>query len=227
MKVKICGLKSKEDVITACYEGADAVGFIVGTTHETTDEIDIECAIELSKYVPTFITPVLVTHFTNPASVAALCIATRINTVQLQGDISPVEIIQLRNKLSGITIVKAIHVTELSAIKLAKKYERVVDMILLDSRTPDRLGGTGMPHDWSISAQIVREVDLPVMLAGGLDPQNVADAIRIVNPYGVDVNTGVKGENGSKSSQKVRAFIQNVKSFNRRGYASSFSIASN
>lgn len=212
IKVKICGLKSKEDVIVACSEGADAVGFIVGVTHKTDDNIDIKKAIELANYVPNFITPVLVTHLTDPSEIITLYDAIKITTLQLQGDISYADIVKIRKEIPEVTIIKAIHVTDMIAIARAKAYANIVDMILLDSRTPDKLGGTGLPHDWSISAKIVKEVNVPVILAGGLTPENVAEAIRIVNPYGVDVNTGVKKANGEKDPQKIKAFIQNAKS---------------
>jgi len=83
-----------------------------------------------------------------------------------------------------------------------------VDAILLDSRTPDRIGGTGVTHDWTISREIVRRCPIPVVLAGGLTPENVAEAIAAVRPYGVDVNSGVDGKDGHKEASKVAQFIQ-------------------
>ncbi|MDW7998591.1 MAG: phosphoribosylanthranilate isomerase, partial [Thermodesulfovibrio sp.] len=102
----------------------------------------------------------------------------------------------------------------------AKTYEKVADMLILDTKTKDRIGGTGLTHDWNISAMIVKEVNIPVILAGGLNPDNVAQAIEIVKPYGVDCNTGTKGANGYKSPEKIRAFIQNAKGANNRSYSS-------
>ena len=218
MKIKICGIRSKEDIMVASYEGADAVGFIIGVTHKTEDALSVEDVNRLVKYVPPFVTPVLVTHFTSPDAIAALAVATKIRTLQLQGGILPEDIARIRKKIWNVTIIKAIHVVSERSINIAKQYSEVADMILLDSVTEDRLGGTGITHDWSISARIVREVNIPVILAGGLTPDNVEEAIRVVNPYGVDVNTGVKGKNGGKDPEKVRSFIQNVKALNYKNY---------
>ncbi len=210
--------------MVASYEGADAVGFIIGVTHETEDALSVEDVNRLVKYVPPFVTPVLVTHFTSPDAIAALAVATKIRTLQLQGGILPEDIARIRKKIWNVTIIKAIHVVSERSINIAKQYSEVADMILLDSVTEDRLGGTGITHDWSISARIVREVNIPVILAGGLTPDNVEEAIRVVNPYGVDVNTGVKGKNGSKDPEKVRSFIQNVKALNYKNYFSNIPL---
>ncbi|MEM3554064.1 MAG: phosphoribosylanthranilate isomerase [Candidatus Bathyarchaeia archaeon] len=218
MKVKICGMKRREDVVTACYEGADAVGFIVGAVYRTNDEVSVAEVEQLKRWVPSFVTPVLVTHFTTPEAIVAIAEEVRIKTLQLHGDVSPEGIIRVRRKLPDCTIIKAVHVVDERAVEVAKEYSKVADIILLDSRTTDRIGGTGVVHDWSISARIVRELDIPVILAGGLTPDNVASAIRVVKPYGVDVNTGTKGANGYKDPEKIRAFIRNARGINHRCY---------
>lgn len=211
-------MKRREDVITACYEGADAIGFIIGATHKTEDEISVEHAKSLLKCVPPFITPVMVTHFTSPESVISLIEILKITAVQIQGDMSPEEIVKIKSRLPYVTVIKAVHVVDKASIDTAKQYSKVADAILLDSKTSERIGGTGLTHDWSISAEIVKAVDVPVILAGGLNPDNVREAIRVVNPYGVDVNTGTKGVNGFKDPEKIRAFIQNAKGINNRSY---------
>lgn len=219
MKVKICGMKRKEDIVTACYEGADAVGFIVGALYKTPDEISIAQLEELLKYVSPFVTPVVVTHLVNPLTIVSLAQKTHVKTFQLQGDVSPEDILIVKNKVPDLTIIKAIHVTGKESIGIAKQYEEVADMLLLDSRTDDRIGGTGLTHDWSISREIVKSVSVPVFLAGGLTPENVRQAIEVVQPYGVDVNTGTKGQDGFKDPGKVRMFIRNAKAIDVRCYA--------
>ncbi|MEM3554061.1 MAG: phosphoribosylanthranilate isomerase, partial [Candidatus Bathyarchaeia archaeon] len=200
------------------YEGADAVGFIVGAVYRTNDEVSVAEVEQLKRWVPSFVTPVLVTHFTTPEAIVSIAEEVRIKTLQLHGDVSPESIIRVRRKLPDCTIIKAVHVVDERAVEVAKEYSKVADIILLDSRTTDRIGGTGVVHDWNISARIVRELDIPVILAGGLTPDNVAEAIRVVKPYGVDVNTGTKGANGYKDPEKIRAFIRNAKGINHRCY---------
>ncbi len=219
MKVKICGMKRKEDIITACYEGADALGFIIGAVYKTPDEISITELEKLIEYIPPLVAPVIVTHLVNPLSIISIAQKTHVRTFQLQGDVSPDDIKDIKKKLPYLTIIKAIHVTDEHSIHIAKQYEKVADILLLDSRTDDRIGGTGLTHDWSISRKIVKSVSVPVFLAGGLTPENVKQAIQIVQPYGVDVNTGTKNSNGFKDPEKVRLFIKNAKGINNRCFA--------
>lgn len=216
MFVKICGLKRAEDVIFAVSEGADAVGVIVGVKYKSEDFVSLPLAYELLRFVPKEVLSVLVTHFTETTTINALIDTVKPRCIQLQNEISPEDIAKIRKANRKVRIIKAIHVTGPEAIDLARKYEVVVDYILLDSKTSDRIGGTGQTHDWSISAQIVQEVRAPVILAGGLTPENVREAIEVVKPFGVDVNTGTKGSDGFKDEEKVRAFIRNAKSSSYR-----------
>ena len=100
------------------------------------------------------------------------------------------------------------HVTGDDALGHALSYTAHADALVLDTRTANRLGGTGRTHDWSISARVVAAVaPLPVYLAGGLRPENVAEAVARVRPAGVDVNSGVEDANGRKDAAKMRAFV--------------------
>lgn len=218
MKVKICGIKTAEELKSVILSGADAVGFISGITHKSEDAIQPEEVRNLSKLVPPFVTPVLVTHLISLGELFQIIITAQVFTVQLQGDISPENIRLLKQALPYAKFIKAIHVVDRSAIEKAKEYENIVDAILLDSKTSDRLGGTGLTHDWNISAEIVKTVKVPVILAGGLNPDNVKEAINKVKPFGVDVNTGVKGLNGYKDPEKVKRFVEIAKNANSTNY---------
>ncbi|MEM5855480.1 MAG: phosphoribosylanthranilate isomerase [Candidatus Aenigmatarchaeota archaeon] len=218
MKVKICGIKTAEELKSVILSGADAVGFISGITHKSEDAIQPEEVRNLSKLVPPLITPVLVTHLTSLGKLFQIIITAQVFTVQLQGDISPENIRLLKQALPYAKFIKAIHVVDRSAIEKAKEYENVVDAILLDSKTSDRLGGIGLTHDWNISAEIAKTVKVPIILAGGLNPDNVKEAINKVKPFGVDVNTGVKGLNGYKDPEKVKLFVEIAKNANSTNY---------
>jgi phosphoribosylanthranilate isomerase len=115
----------------------------------------------------------------------------------------------IRAGLPHLKLIRAVHVTGPEALAHARGLDRHVDAIILDTLDPatGRHGATGMTHDWSISAAIVAAVRAPVILAGGLTPENVADAIRAVRPWGVDVHTGVENTDGTRNHAKVRAFI--------------------
>lgn len=94
-----------------------------------------------------------------------------------------------------------------------RPFESVVDAFILDTQdlSNDKIGGTGLTHDWNISSEVVREVSRPVILAGGLTPENVADAIKIVKPFGVDANSGLKDSDGFKDNVKVINFVYRAK----------------
>ena len=103
--------------------------------------------------------------------------------------------------------MKAVHVMDASAVDTAQQAAAYADAIILDTRTPEQLGGTGLTHDWSISAKIVPSVEIPVILAGGLTPENVGAAIHQVHPYAVDVHTGVK-KNNIRDALKTKTFVE-------------------
>jgi phosphoribosylanthranilate isomerase len=110
-----------------------------------------------------------------------------------------------------VRVIKAVHVVDAGAVTTARAVGRWADAILLDTKTDTRIGGTGATHDWSISARIVKEANKPVILSGGLNPQNVRDAIAVVSPFAVDVNSGVENPDGSKSPEKVWSLIRLAK----------------
>ncbi len=219
MKVKICGITDLEDALLALHYGADALGFLIGLDYPSEDTVTKEFARETIAKLPPFVSSVLVTHKTDLKTIIDLSKYIGCTTVQLHGPVKAEDIPRLRANLGSIKLIKAVHVSNKEAIKRALNYADYVDAILLDSNVGERIGGTGMTHDWSISREIVDTVPTPVILAGGLNPKNVAEAIKIVNPYGVDVNTGVDDGIGNprKNAEKLRDFI----------FAAKYSITSN
>lgn len=206
MRAKICGINNIEDVNVALKAGADALGFLVGITHLAEDKISKEDAKDLISNLPPFISTVAVTHLTSVDAIVDMVKYLGVTTVQIHDYIPPQEVKQVRDLLPGVKIIKAVHVMAEDSIEIARSFEPYVDALLLDSRTKDRLGGTGMTHDWNISAKIVQEVKKPVILAGGLTADNVYEAVKKVKPYGVDVNSGVETGN-RKDYVKVSKFI--------------------
>jgi phosphoribosylanthranilate isomerase len=110
-----------------------------------------------------------------------------------------------------VKLIKAIQVVDENALQEARRWEPFVDALLLDSKGEGGLGGTGRTHDWDLSARVVAELGIPVILAGGLSPGNVANAIRTVRPFGVDANSGVTGRPPGKDPQKVEQFVRQVR----------------
>jgi len=219
VRVKICGITNLEDARLAVSFGADALGFIVGVRRKAEDAISPKEARQIILSLPPFISSVLVTDFLEAKRVIELCKETGATTIQLQDEIPLDEIILVRKSVPNIRVVKAVHVTGPQAVDEARNYEGHVNAILLDTINikEDRIGGTGLTHDWRISRRIRERCALPVILAGGLKPENIEEAIRIVQPYGVDVNSGVEnsegGLHGRKDPDRVRAFIEKAKKF--------------
>ena len=211
MRVKICGLAKVEDVLVAVEAGVDAIGCLVGLNYAAADQVTPATARALFSVLPPFVTRVLVTHRTKLGEVADLIRETGATAVQLHGDFPLVAIPALREAVSHVSIIKSVHVTGDEAIAAASAAARVADAVLLDSKVRGRIGGTGKTHDWSISARIVASLAKPVILAGGLNPDNVKEAIARVRPYGVDANSGTRTTPGSKDHAKIRAFVANAR----------------
>jgi len=206
MKCKICGTATPADLKCAVDAGTDAVGFLMGITHLTSDAVSCEDALKMIRTLPPFIEPVAVTHLQDAHSIIDILQRSHCTTLQIQNTITPEEVAAIRKEVPYVRIIKAVHVIDESALETAKIVSTYADAIILDSRTADRLGGTGITHDWNISAKIVDSMNIPVILAGGLTPENVVEAIEKVHPYGVDVHTGVK-KNGIRDPDKTRAFV--------------------
>jgi phosphoribosylanthranilate isomerase len=200
-----------EEAAIAIRSGADALGFLIGLNYQTDDEIDPSAAKRIIAALPPFIASVLVTHRREPDWVAEMCHKIGCSTVQLHGDFPIEQIPALRKGAPHARIIKAVHVVDAGAVGLARDAGRWADAIVLDSRTSARIGGTGATHDWSISSRIVKEANKAVILSGGLNPENVRDAIAVVSPFAVDVNSGVENPDGSKSRERTRSFIQLAK----------------
>lgn len=208
MRTKICGIRNMLDAQTAIRAGANAVGFLVGITHLAEDKISKEDAKEIIAQLPPFVSTVMVTHLTDKNEIIDLATYLHVNTVQIHDYISPSDVLFVKERLPFCKIIKAIHIIDdkESALEMVKEFECVCDALLLDSRTKDRLGGTGITHDWNISQEIVSQSKIPVILAGGLNENNVYTAVKKVKPFGVDVNSGVE-KDGWKSYEKVFKFV--------------------
>lgn len=157
----------------------------------------------------------LLTSRTEPADVVAHVRECAVDTVQLVDAVSKATYAALRDSVPSVRIVQVIHVEGPDAVDQARKVAPHVDAILLDSGRPSaavpELGGTGRAHDWTVSRAVVEAVDTPVFLAGGLNSDNVEEAIKKVRPFGVDVCSGVR-TSGKLDSEKLRAFIHAARS---------------
>ncbi len=212
-RVKICCIASTEEAQLAIRYGASALG-LVSAMPSGPGPIPEEIIAEIARTIPPGVASFLLTSEQDAEAIIAQQRRTRTNTLQLVDRVSMAAYTRLREALPGIGIVQVIHVRGEESIAEAVAVAPHVDALLLDSGNPNRavkeLGGTGRTHDWNISRSIVDAVNVPAYLAGGLNSGNVADAIRRVRPFGVDVCSGVR-TNGKLDEKKLAAFMSRVK----------------
>ena len=211
-RVKICCITSPDALELAVRHGADAVG-LVGPMPSGTGIIDLDQARALASATPPAVASFLLSCATRPEDLLAEARHVAPTVLQIVDAVPPESYALLRRELPALKIVQVLHVCYETAGAEAERIGRLVDGLLLDSGAPDapvrELGGTGRVHDWSISRRIVARAPVPVFLAGGLKPENVALAIRTVRPYGIDLCTGLRTA-GRLDPDKLGRFMQAV-----------------
>ena len=211
-KVKICCIGSVEEARLAIWYGASALG-LVSEMPSGPGVIPEEFIAKIASAVPPFVTSVLLTSERDASSIFEQHRRCGTNAIQICDEIGMSALDELGRRLSGVKIIQVIHVRGEESVEEAAFVGPHVDAILLDSGDPSlrvkELGGTGRIHDWSLSRRIRESVEVPVILAGGLDPDNVAEAIRVVRPYAVDVCGGVR-TGGRLDESKLREFFKQV-----------------
>lgn len=208
-RVKICCIASIEEAQLAIRYGASALG-LVSAMPSGPGPIPEERIAAIAPAIPPGIASFLLTSKQDAPSIIAQQRRTHVTTLQLVDAVSVETYKQLRDELPEIALVQVIHVLGEDSIAEAVSVSPYVDMILLDSGNPKlavkELGGTGRTHDWNISRRIREAVPIPMFLAGGLHQANVADAVRQVHPYGLDLCSGVRTD-GRLDEQKLAAFF--------------------
>lgn len=211
-RIKICCISSIEEAQIAIRYGASALG-LVSAMPSGPGPISDELIAEIARKIPPGVASFLLTSKQDAASIIGQQRFCRANTIQLVDAISVSTYEQLRAELPGIGLVQVIHVSGDEAVDEAVAVSKYVDAILLDSGNQQlavkELGGTGRTHNWNISRRIIEAVSIPVYLAGGLKAENVAEAIRQVQPFGVDLCSGVR-TNGKLDETKLSKFMSEV-----------------
>jgi phosphoribosylanthranilate isomerase len=192
-RIKICGLTQIEDVVQASHLGVDAVGFVLEPTSPR--YVSPARAEELAGYLGPYITSVAVYGRTKSPI----------------PNLMAVQALEFRHRPRKIR-VQTVRVTPQMTRQELDLIAGSADAILLDAYSPHAYGGTGEKVDWHHAAELIRHLTIPTILAGGLTPDNVADAIQIVRPYAVDVSSGVESAPGIKDPAKMRDFITGVRS---------------
>jgi phosphoribosylanthranilate isomerase len=193
--VKICGITNEQDALLAVAMGADALGFVFAPSPR---QVVAQKVFDITRHLPREIITVGVFRDELPERVVELVHRAGLNAAQLHGRESPADAKKIRGSVTYV--IKAFPAGS-EALASATRYP--VNYILVDAATP----GSGEVFDWSLMDAVPAGAP-PVLLAGGLHPDNVAEAIRRVRPFGVDVSSGVESRPGHKDPRKLRAFIQ-------------------
>ncbi len=208
-RIKVCGIMNQMELSQAVYAGVDAVGFVV-EIENSRHRLSADEAALLIKKVPVFTKSVAVIAPNDANEAVELAGRTGADILQVHGSLSPADMLELKGRVHQKLVAAVAAGTESKAVQ---SFAKSADAILLDTLAGGKLGGTGAVHDWNHSAEITKSlnaISIPVILAGGLKPENVAAAIRTVKPYAVDVSSGTETA-GKKDPEKILSFVREVR----------------
>lgn len=208
-RIKICGITNLEDALAAVSFGADSLGFIFASSPR---QVTIEQAGKIIKKLPPFIASIAVVVNERKNNLNQIINSGLFNALQLHGEEKPELCRYLTRK---IKIIKSFRVKDKESLKNIGRYK--VEAILLDTFLSDKYGGTGVSFNWDLAKKVTKK-NCPVILSGGLNPSNVAAAIKKVRPYAVDTSSGVEKYPGKKDIGLLKKFINEVKKTNRLFY---------
>lgn len=218
MITQIYGILTPEDAAMVASLGVDHIGVVVGEYKRTADEVDFATAGAIFAAVPASTVKVALTVATDLDEIVTMARAVQPDILHISADMDYPDIAamrELKTRLPDLPLMRAISVGGPEAVDAALQFQEVSDYLLLDTKSSEEtvIGATGQTHDWSISREIVERVSVPVILAGGLSPENVADAIRAVQPWGVDslTHTSYPGQPIRKDPERVRQFVEAAK----------------
>jgi phosphoribosylanthranilate isomerase len=201
VRVKICGITNIDDALLAIEAGADALGFVF---HDNSPRnIDPDKAAAIIAALPPLVQTVGVFVNVEADTINRIALQCRLDLVQLHGDETPAFCAKMCRR-----VIKAFRIKDITSLEPMVHYR--VAACLLDAYSPREYGGTGISFNWE-TAKLAKEFGTPIILAGGLTPDNVQEAVETVLPYGVDVSSGVERAPGIKDPEKVREFILRAK----------------
>jgi phosphoribosylanthranilate isomerase len=205
-RVKVCGVTREADVRAVDSAGADAVGVVADVSVDTPRAVSLGRAADLFDAASPFLTTVLVTMPDSPERAVDVVAATGPDVVQLHADF---DVDDLRAVRAGVD-ASVFAVVDADDPSRARDVAPAVDAVVVDSVSESGAGGTGRTHDWDATADVAASLGAPVVLAGGLTPENVASAVETVRPYAVDVASGVEATGGVKNHDAVERFVRNA-----------------
>jgi len=213
MRVKICCIKTPDELKTVAKYGIDCVGFVSNMPSGPGIISDKEIR-RLVEATPEEVDTFLLTSLTNPEEIVEQQKFCKTKTIQLCNPLEIDSLKKLREISDNVKIVGVVHVLGEDSIRRANEMSKYVDAILLDTgnpcENPKKLGGTGRTHNWDISKEICKQISNPIYLAGGLNYVNVSSAIEKVRPYGVDICCGVRTADDRLDEEKLKLFLKAI-----------------
>jgi phosphoribosylanthranilate isomerase len=218
--IQVAGVRNEAEARAIVAAGADWLGFPFALDHHAEDLPLAEAAAIVGR-LPASVRCVLITYLKEPRAIIDLAEALGVTTVQLHGTVCPERVAELRRLRPAWVLMKSLVVGR-DDLAMAADFAPFVDALLTDTYDPSTgaSGATGRTHDWAESAALARRLRRPLMLAGGLNPANVGDAIRAVGPWGVDVHTGVENAGGDKCPERLAGFVSAARQAWRGGVVS-------
>lgn len=202
MKVKICGITNTEDALKAIELGVDGLGFIFAKSPR---RIEPEKAAEIIRSFPPFVKSAGVFVNEEPSKIRQIVDLCGLDIIQFHGDEPPEVLAEFAPRA-----IKAFRLKDESSLEPIKSYQGKVRAILLDTYSDNKFGGTGKSFDWGLAIK-AKALGIPLILSGGLSPDNIQEAIRAVKPYAVDINSGVEKGPGKKDHGLMTQLMENIR----------------
>ena len=214
MNIQMAGIRNVEDALMCAQCGVNIIGLLVGQAHTSDDFITKELAKEIKDALPKHIKSTLITHLENAEEIINIAKFVGVDYIQLHSYLPESEVEVIKRAFPDKKLLRLIHID--SDGKLLNDINKIkyVDYYFTDSinmRT-NQVGGTGLTHNLEADKNLIETLDKPVFIAGGLTPDNVAEAVTFCKPFGVDVNTGCRAKDGGRDKEKVIAFVKNANS---------------
>ena len=213
MDIQKAGIRNIEDAIMCAECGVSIIGLLVGQAHTSDDFISKELARDIKNALPNNIKTTLITHLEKADEIIEIADFIDVDYIQLHSHLPESEVKIIREALPFKKLLRLIHIgsdgkilNDIDSIEYADFY--FTDSIKLET---NQVGGTGLTHNLETDKKLVESLGKPVFIAGGLTPENVAEAVKTCKPFGVDVNSGCRGADGNRDKNKVLAFVKNAK----------------
>ncbi len=213
MNIQMAGIRNVKDALMCVDCGVNIIGLLVGQAHTSDDFITKELAKEIKETLPCEVKTTLITHLEQSKDIIEIAKFIDVDYIQLHSHLLESEVEKIRKALPNKKLLRLIHINADGGLLTDISKIKHVDFYFTDSINikTNQVGGTELTHNLETDKKLIESLNKPVFIAGGLTPENVADAVKYCKPYGVDVNSGCRAEDGSRDKEKVIAFVKNAK----------------